>query len=96
MPVIEHFSRLRVALCRLTMAPRLAPHGTVLGRLGRSWVGNAGRQEEAEAYATSLLASATALMPEQRLRLRQVLIQNRFIDGDFAAAEHLSRDALAE
>jgi hypothetical protein len=35
-------------------------------------------------------------MPEQRLRLRQVLIQNRFIDGDFAAAEHLSRDALAE
>jgi hypothetical protein len=25
-----------------------------------------------------------------------VLIQNRFIDGDFAAAEHLSRDALAE
>lgn len=47
----------------------------------------AGRQEEAEAYATSLLASATALMPEQRLRLRQVLIQNRFIDGDFAAAE---------
>jgi hypothetical protein len=42
MPVIEHFSRLRVALCRLTMAPRLAPRGTVLGRLGRSRVGNAG------------------------------------------------------
>jgi tetratricopeptide (TPR) repeat protein len=56
----------------------------------------AGRQEEADAYATSLLASASALMPEQRLRLRQVLIQNRFIDRDFTAAEHLSRDALAE
>ncbi len=56
----------------------------------------AGRREEADAYATSLLASASALVPEQRLRLRQVLIQNRFIDGDFAAAEHLSRDALAE
>ena len=55
-----------------------------------------GRQEDAEAYATSLLASASALMPEQRLRLRQVLIQNRFTDGDFATAEHLSRDALAE
>ena len=56
----------------------------------------AGRQLEAEAYATSLLASPSALVPEQRIRLRQVLIQNRFDARDFAAAEHLCRDALAE
>jgi hypothetical protein len=56
----------------------------------------ADRQQEAEAYATSLLASPSALAPEQRIRLRQVLIQNRFNARDFAAAEHLSRDALAE
>jgi tetratricopeptide (TPR) repeat protein len=56
----------------------------------------AGRQQEAEAYATSLLASPSALVPEQRIRLRQVLIQNRINARDFAAAEHLSRDALVE
>jgi tetratricopeptide (TPR) repeat protein len=56
----------------------------------------AGRQEEAEAYATSLLASPSALAPEQRIRLRQILIQNLFNARDFAAAEHLSRDALTE
>jgi hypothetical protein len=56
----------------------------------------AGRQEEAEAYATTLLASPSALAPEQRIRLRQVLIQNRFNARDFAAAEHLSLDALTE
>jgi hypothetical protein len=53
----------------------------------------AGRQQDAEAYATSLLASPSALAPEQRIRLRQVLIQNRFNAGDFAAAERLSRDS---
>jgi tetratricopeptide (TPR) repeat protein len=56
----------------------------------------AGRQQDAEAYATSLLASTSALAPEQRIRLRRVLIQNRFNARDFAAAEYLSRDALAE
>ena len=56
----------------------------------------AGRQQEAEAYATSLLASPSALAPEQRRRLRQVLIGNRLRARDFAAAEHLSRDGLAE
>jgi len=55
----------------------------------------AGRQEEAEAYATSLLASPSALQSEQRIRLRQVLIQHRFDARDFAAAEHMCRDALA-
>ncbi len=59
-------------------------------------LGRAGRQKEAEAYATSLLASRSALVPEQRIRLRQVLIQNRVDARDFAGAEHLSRDALAE
>jgi hypothetical protein len=56
----------------------------------------AGRQQEAEAYATSLLASRSALAPEQRIRLRQVLIQKRIDARDFAGAEHLSRDALDE
>ena len=56
----------------------------------------AGRQQEAEAYATSLLASPSALAPEQRNRVRQVLIGNRIHARDFAAAEHLSRDGLAE
>jgi tetratricopeptide (TPR) repeat protein len=53
-------------------------------------------QQEAEAYATSLLASSSALVPEQRVRLRQVLIQNRFDAGDFSGAERMCRDALAE
>ena len=56
----------------------------------------AGRQPEAEAYATSLLASPSALVPEQRIRLRQVLIQHRIDARDFAAVEHMCRDALAE
>ena len=30
MPVLERFSRLSVALCRVMMAPRLAPNGAVL------------------------------------------------------------------
>jgi hypothetical protein len=47
-------------------------------------------------YATSLLASPSALAPEQRIRLRQVLIQQRFGTRDFTAAERLCRDALAE
>ena len=56
----------------------------------------AGRQQEAEAYATSLLASPSALAPEQRSRVRQVLIGNRVRAGDYAAAERLSKDGLAE
>jgi hypothetical protein len=55
-----------------------------------------GRQQEAETYATSLLASPSALAPEQRIRLRQVLIGNRINAKDFPAAERLSRDGLAE
>lgn len=53
----------------------------------------AGRPEEAAAYATSLLASPSALQPEQRIRLRQALILDA---RDFAAAEHMCRDAVAE
>jgi len=53
-------------------------------------------QEAAEAYATTLLASLTALVPEQRIRLRKVLVQNRFDARDFGGAERLCRDALAE
>ena len=30
MPVLERFSRLSVALCRVMMVPRLAPNGAVL------------------------------------------------------------------
>jgi len=57
---------------------------------------SAGRRAEAEAYATSLLASTSALVPEQRLRLRQVLIQHKIDARDLAAVEHMARDALAE
>ena len=56
----------------------------------------AGGQAEAEAYGTSLLASPSALQPEQRIRLRQALIQHRFDGRDFAGAEHMCRDAVAE
>ena len=56
----------------------------------------AGRRQEAEAYATSLLASPGALVPEQRIRLRQVLLQHRIDARDFGAVEHMCRAALAE
>lgn len=61
-----------------------------LNILARAW-----RQEDAETYAISLLASASALAPEQRVRLLQKLIQNGFIAIDFAAAELLCRHAVA-
>ena len=54
-----------------------------------------GRTDEAEAFATRLLAGPD-LAPEQRTMLRQRLIQNCAARGDWQAAEDLCREALAE
>jgi hypothetical protein len=54
-----------------------------------------GREDEAEAFATRLLAGPD-LAPEQRTMLRQRLIQNCAARGDWQAAEDLCREALAE
>jgi tetratricopeptide (TPR) repeat protein len=93
--VLEHAGRTEEALEESDLA--IARFGdSTFAHNKLNILARAGRQQEAEAYATSLLASPRALAPEQRIRLRQVLIQNHFNARDFAAAEHLSRDALAE
>jgi tetratricopeptide (TPR) repeat protein len=55
----------------------------------------AGRLDQADAFATSLLAGSD-LAPEQRIMLWQRLIQNRADRGDWPAAENMCREALAE
>lgn len=55
----------------------------------------AGRLDDADAFAISLLAGSD-LAPEQRVTLRQRLIQHRADHGDWSAAENLCREALAE
>ena len=52
------------------------------------------RLDEADAFATKLLAGPD-LATEQRVILRQRLIQNRADRGDWRAAEDLCREALA-
>jgi tetratricopeptide (TPR) repeat protein len=55
----------------------------------------AGRLDEADAFATRLLAGPD-LAVEQRVMLRRRLIQNRADHGDWRAAEDMCREALAE
>ena len=55
----------------------------------------AGRIDEADAFATTLL-SGHSLAPEQRLTLRRRLIQNRADHSQWPQAEDLCREALAE
>jgi tetratricopeptide (TPR) repeat protein len=55
----------------------------------------AGRLAEADAFATQLLAGRD-LAPEQRHRLRQILLQNRADQGQWAEVEQMCREALAE
>lgn len=93
--VLERAGRTKEALEESDLAITRFGNGT-FAHNKLNILARAGRQQEAEAYATSLLASPSALAPEQRIRLRQVLIQNRVNARDFATAEHLSRDALDE
>jgi hypothetical protein len=93
--VLELDGRTDEALEESTRAIARFGDGT-FAHVKRNIMAKGGRQEEAEAYAMTLLASPSALVPEQRIRLRQVLIQHRAVARDFAAAERLSRDALAE
>jgi hypothetical protein len=52
--------------------------GGTLAHYKLNILARADRQQEADAYTTSLLASASALVPEQRIPIRQTLIQNLF------------------
>jgi tetratricopeptide (TPR) repeat protein len=94
--VLEDAGRIDEALDECDLAiNRFGDGGGTTAHNKLNILARAGRQEDAEAYATSLLASSSALAPEQRIRLRQKLIQNRLMASDFAAAELLSRDAVA-
>lgn len=55
----------------------------------------AGRLDEADAYAMSLLAGRD-FAGEHRITLRRRLIQNRADQRRWSEAEHMCREALAE